>query len=82
MSGGSLDYAYRHIETLAADVDRHATKPLHQAFAHHLLKVAKAAYDLECMLSDDTSPGDEDQAILAVLGKSSQRSKPPARARK
>lgn len=69
MSGGSLDYLYQRLDDLAEAVDRNATKALHRAFAQHLRKCAKAAKDLEWMLSGDTSPGDEDKSILAVVSR-------------
>lgn len=67
MSGGSLDYAYSKIEDLAAAVNARAQNALHRAFAYHLAKVAKAAQELEWVLSDDSSPGDEADAIRAVV---------------
>ncbi len=67
MSGGSLDYGYQRLEELAIAVERDATKPLHRTFAQHLRKCAVAAKDLQWMLSGDTSPGDEDKSILAVV---------------
>ena len=67
MSGGELDYAFHHIDELANDIERRAKKSLHKAFAEHLHKCAKAAHDLEWMWSGDTSPGDEEAAIQAVV---------------
>jgi hypothetical protein len=68
MSGGALDYAEYKIEEIAFKVSDRASTPLHRAFARHLLKVAKAAHDLEWMLSGDTSEGSEDDAIEACVG--------------
>lgn len=67
MSGGALNYGYRHIRDLAEDVNLRATCPQHRAFAAHLLLVADAAYRLEWVLSADSSPGSETEAINRVL---------------
>ena len=67
MSGGSYDYAYRHVEEFARD--RRATDtPLRRAFRAHLVLVAKAMHDIEWVDSHNYVPGDEDEAIRAVLG--------------
>ncbi len=66
MSGGSLDYSYRQVSE-AADRIRGAARPLHRAFAEHLDLVSKAMHDLEWVMSCDTSPGSEDDAIRACL---------------
>ena len=42
--------------------------PLRRAFSHHLVKVAAALKAIEWVDSGDWVPGDEDDAILAVLG--------------
>lgn len=67
MSGGSLDYGYIKVRMVAEEVEQKATTDLHLQFAAHLHKVADALKELEWMLSDDTSPGDEVEAINAVL---------------
>ena len=67
MSGGSYDYAYGKIEDLANEI--RPTSPLRKAFKTHLRKVAKAFHDIEWVDSADYSPGDEDAAIHACLGK-------------
>jgi hypothetical protein len=69
MSGGSLDYIYGKVEDAADSIRGRAFKPLHLAFAEHLRLVATALHDLEWVFSSDTSPGDEDAAILKVLNK-------------
>jgi hypothetical protein len=43
-----------------------------QAFAAHLDKVADALHDIEWVLSGDTSPGDEFEAIDHALGLDSE----------
>lgn len=73
MSGGSYDYAYSKIESLAEDVERWARDPntkgrnLRLAFARHLRKVAKAAYELEWADSGDTGWPDPVEHIRAVI---------------
>ena len=73
MSGGSYDYAYSKIESLADDVERWARDPqtkgrnLRLAFARHLRKVAKAAYELEWADSGDTGWPDPVEHIRAVI---------------
>lgn len=72
MSGGSLNYVYSIVESAARDVKFRAETPLHHAFATHLLKVAKALHDLEWVWSSDYGPGDEVEAIRAVLGEGAE----------
>lgn len=67
MSGGALDYVYYKVEDAAAVIARNATEPLHTAFAKHLLDVARALKAMEWMLSADTSPGSEAEAIRKVV---------------
>jgi hypothetical protein len=67
MSGGSLNYGYERIETLAEEIERRAECALHKAFARHLFRVAQAAHDLEWVWSGDWSPGDEEAAIKACM---------------
>lgn len=66
MNGGSLDYVYRTVED-AAYIIRLYKNPLYVAFAKHLIKVAKALYDLELVLSCDRSEPSEVAAIRAVI---------------
>lgn len=72
MSGGSLNYIYRSMDSAAFDVESRAETPLHHAFASHLRKVAKALHDLEWVWSSDYGPGDEVEAIRAVLGEGAE----------
>lgn len=67
MSGGSLNYAYSRVDEVANEVRMRAETNLHRAFAAHLRKVATALHDLEWVLSDDYAPGDEIEAIKAVV---------------
>lgn len=67
MSGGALDYAYNRVEEIARDVSKQATCVEHRALVKHLMKVSTALRALEWVLSGDDSPGDEIQAILAVI---------------
>jgi len=67
MSGGSYEYAYRHIEYLAENII--AKTSLRKAFKEHLRKVGKACYDIEWVDSGDYGPLDEDRAIRDCLGK-------------
>ena len=67
MSGGSYDYAYRHISDMADSLK--TSTPLRRAFKAHLDLVAKACHDIEWVDSGDCGPGDEDAAIRACLGK-------------
>ena len=67
MNGGMLNYGYAHIENLAEEIQRQSRVPVHRAFARHLLKVSKAAHDLEWVLSGDYSPGSESEAIRACM---------------
>ncbi len=70
MSGGSYEYAYSKIDDLADSIKAResALTPLRRAFVEHLHLVSEAAHDIEWVDSGDCGPGDEDKAILAVLG--------------
>lgn len=67
MSGGSLDYAYMRVDEIADEVKKDAKTSLQRAFAVHLKLVAKALHDLEWVWSNDYGPGDEIEAIKAVV---------------
>lgn len=72
MSGGSLNYVYGKVDLAADTIEDSAETPLHRAFAAHLRKVAKALHDLEWVWSSDYGPGDEIEAIRAVLGEGAE----------
>jgi hypothetical protein len=65
MSGGSMNYLYRK---LLWECDFTEDTHLRMAFRNHLMKVAEALRMIECVDSGDWGPGDEEHAILAVLG--------------
>lgn len=67
MSGGALDYICYRVGTAAEDIAARADTPLHRAFAEHLRQVATALHDLEWVWSGDSSPGDEIEAIKAIV---------------
>ena len=67
MSGGSWDYFYGRLEDVALRLQCERD-PLRKAFGLHLQKCAKALHDIEWVDSCDCSPGDEVNAIKAVLG--------------
>jgi len=71
MSGGSYDYFYSKVNDVA-DQLMVQTNPLRRAFALHLKKVATAMHDIEWVDSGDSSEGDEEKAINAVLGSTSK----------
>ncbi len=64
MSGGSMNYVYRHLE----DAEFHTRTPERAAFAKHLKLVAEALHDIEWVDSLDYGPGDEVAAIRACIG--------------
>lgn len=69
MSGGSYNYAFRHVDEMAESIEtRHRSTPLRRAFAEHLKLVGKAMHAIEWVDSGDYGPGDEEAAIKAVLG--------------
>ena len=79
MSGGSYDYAYWKIADLSESIRERAGEwegsPAHKLrleFAYLLEKVAKAAHDIEWVDSCDYGPGDEVEALEAVLGVNEQ----------
>lgn len=75
MSGGSYDYVYHRIEDAADEVDHRQKAEWHSDearalrawLAEHLRLVSKAMHDLEWVDSCDYGPGDEVEAIRAVL---------------
>ena len=66
MSGGSMGYLYLKIEEIAFDLGR-SSDLRRRAFATHLDKVAKALHDIEWVDSGDKGPGDDVEAIEAVI---------------
>lgn len=69
MSGGILNHDYHRIADMADKIRDLSSDPLHQRFADHLDQVAKAAHDLEWVLSGDYSSGAEVGAITAALSR-------------
>lgn len=67
MSGGSLNYRYFQIEELADDILEQADTQLQKDFANHLYKIAKAAHDIEWVLSKDYTDGDDVESIKQAL---------------
>jgi hypothetical protein len=68
MSGGSYDYAYRHVQDMAdAMRSRHASDPLALAFAAHLDLVATAMRAVEWADSHDTAWADAFEPMRATL---------------
>lgn len=72
MSGGSLNYAYSQVENIAYDLLSRSETNLHRSLAAHLMKCAKALHDVEWVLSCDYGPGDEVDAIRAVISRSDE----------
>lgn len=66
MSGGSYDYAYGRIESLAYEIAKNARTPERKAFVTLLSKVARAAKAIEWVDSGDGA--DEFTAIHEALG--------------
>lgn len=66
MSGGSWDYVYIKIAEAADDLTNEKA-PLRRALGDHMKLVAKAMHDIEWVDSCDKGPGDEIEAIRAVL---------------
>lgn len=66
MSGGSYDYAYRHVDDFVHMLrDKH--KPLRAAFAALLVKVSAAMQAIEWVDSCDWGPDAEEAEIRACL---------------
>jgi hypothetical protein len=71
MSGGSYDYAYQRVRDVADEIEeRHPEEAKHLAFAAHLRLVATAMRAIEWVDSCDYGPGDDHEAIDAVLVRS------------
>jgi hypothetical protein len=67
MSGGSLCYGQDKIEEIVYNIQHASKDPLHLAFAKHLRVCGEAVHALEWMLSGDTRPGAEIEAIRKAL---------------
>lgn len=67
MSGGSYDYLYMRVESMAQDHRLTHGSALRRAFSAHLLLVSKAMHAIEWVDSSDWSKGDEYKAIAAAL---------------
>ncbi|CAJ5555462.1 Uncharacterised protein [Burkholderia pseudomallei] len=75
MSGGALDYAYFHVESVADQIEQdYASTPLDHEFVEHLRLVAAALRALEWALSGDSSPENAVEAIERCLGHDTKRS--------
>lgn len=68
MSGGSYDYFYIKIEEFANELSISPSEPERLAFKELLLKVAKAAHDIEWVDSGDYGTGRELDSIKEALG--------------
>ena len=67
MSGGSMDYLYMRVNDVAEELIN--SKCRHrQIFGEHLVKVAKALFEIELVDSGDSSPPDDINAIQDVFG--------------
>jgi len=76
MSGGSHDYAYRHVEQFADEIDWRPNLDapdgpgiIRQAFADHLRQVAKAMHAIEWVDSSDWAPEHEIEPIALAMGR-------------
>ena len=67
MSGGSYDYLSFKMEDAARTLMKKHQTVYRQAFGKHMMKCAKAMYDIEWVDSDDKSPGDEEKAIMECI---------------
>lgn len=67
MSGGSYEYAYRHVREMAESLRGKEINPLRKAFSEHLERVAEAMRVVEWVDSCDYVRGDEDAPIRAVI---------------
>lgn len=67
MSGGSLNYAFIHVEELASNIKELAQNDLEKLFADHLKKCAVASKKLEWAYSSDISIEEAHNAIIEVL---------------
>ena len=64
MSGGSYDYAYQKVDSMADELLA-SVDPIRAAFAEHLKLVSRAMYAIEWVDSGDNAPGYEIAAIRA-----------------
>ena len=69
MSGGSYDYAYSRVESMAYDMLRRGNAtPLRQAFAEHLLTVSAAMRAVEWVDSKDWAESADEEPMRKALG--------------
>lgn len=66
MSGGSYDYLFRSMED-AADTLKRSPIAYRRAFSQLMFKCAEAMHDIEWVDSGDTSPGDDEEAIMKCI---------------
>lgn len=66
MSGGSYDYLYSRVESMAENIP-HRNNPRRVAFKKLLSLVADAMHAIEWVDSCDYAPGDEDEQIERCL---------------
>ena len=68
MSGGALNYLYEKVEWTFDDLDRETLTPLQQEFVDkYVPKLIKTLKSIELELSGDTSEGDSDDDIKALM---------------
>lgn len=71
MSGGSLDYAYGKLDTIASDIGVHERArwaiPFRNALARVIRATVQPAHDLEWWLSGDTGPYEFVQGCAAMV---------------
>jgi len=77
MSGGSLDYAYGHVQDAADSINGRSSsypkqKAIYKAFAAHLRLIAKALHDVEWVFSADCGTGDDVASMRAVLSQGAE----------
>jgi hypothetical protein len=66
MSGGSHDYAFTHVASMA-DILKRSPRSDRRAFGLHLERVAQAMHDVEWVDSDDYAPDGDVLSIKACL---------------
>jgi hypothetical protein len=67
MSGGSHNYAYRHVEEFIEGLECRELTPARLAFRDHLKRVAWAMHHIEWVDSFDYAAGEEISAIEACM---------------
>ena len=67
MSGGSYNYFYSQLDNFIYEFSKNASSPERKAFLSHLILIKEAIHDIEWVDSGDSSPSQENKAIMKCI---------------